>query len=478
MSGTDEGDGQRGDGRPMLIIGQDVPDVEDTTPEQLRLQAEAAQREIERKAEEAHARIERERAEAQRQLEEREEQLRRELARREAELDRTQRTLYRRESKLRARSGSTKKRLVEPVPTPPLWRRGLRGSPWAGALAVLGAAGLIVTAASMPLPPSEQRLAELEGLDRARALWLASSGATTEAFVLRMAGEDVPSEGTPEHLRLAQEALAAMPPVDDTFLRSYAEDTLGRLTLRAPQFLDPGTSEARALTLWKETAEQLDSVVSQGDVRRFKEDMVAGAGPAVAGGVLAVLAVGGLLWMAFRTRSGTTVLLVGGATALTVATFVVLLAGTADGPLGEAVDAHDRTNLFLANAHDEITDDLTTAYGINPSTPGLGDDYWTDRPYWIDPDDASVDPYLQARIELGRATIDDDDVRDEAVDLAAAGRALLEQQLGVQEQQRAVLITELRGAGAPRGVVLPLAGGAVLLAGAAVLTSRGREEET
>src|SRR5690606_41966052 len=114
----------------MLILGQDHPDVEDTTPEELRRQEERAREEIERKRREAQEEIERTRREAEREIAELEKQKARELRERERELEQTQKKLYDRETKLlrkaRATSGQKPARVVQRPPSRPLRYTGLR----------------------------------------------------------------------------------------------------------------------------------------------------------------------------------------------------------------------------------------------------------------------------------------------------------------------------------------------------------------
>ncbi|OLT39909.1 hypothetical protein BJF86_06620 [Serinicoccus sp. CNJ-927] len=105
MSGTprDDSDGREGrDGvgeadRPMLVLGEDLPDVEDTTIEELRAQEAALEQQRRELAEQA----EQERDLARQRLASQRREVERELARRQREIDDAERRLVRTERRLR-----------------------------------------------------------------------------------------------------------------------------------------------------------------------------------------------------------------------------------------------------------------------------------------------------------------------------------------------------------------------------------------
>lgn len=468
MSDTDRGGRDGADERPMLVLGDDLPDVEDTTPEQLRRQQQQARREIEEARRQAQEEIERARREAERELEER-----------ERELDRTQRKLYRRESKLLRRQpkgGSTSTRLVPAPAKKPLAQRGLvrSGGAWLAASAAVLC--LLVTALTAPGAPSRASLAELEGTDEARVLFLSSAAAATEAITQRLAGREVPPGSVVEHVDLAEEAFAAMPEKDDYLYRN-AGRTLERVRTQSGEIFSEDASDVRALTLWGQMHQELGYAVSQSDVRTVREGLMPGAGAAGSMGALATLALGALVLMALRARAWTSLALAGGATVLAVLAFVAVLSGAGGDALDQAAEDHDRTHLFLANVHREIYDDLSVAYGTSTSSASIAGEHWADEPFWLPPEGADVGPYLEARASLGRATgMDEPTVADAAMDLAGAGRALLGQQFLGVEQAREDLVDELRDSGPGRNVTAALAAGSALLAGAALLLSRGRRQ--
>lgn len=95
---------------PMLVLGEDVDDVEDTTPEQLRRQAEEAEREIADRRRRAEAEIEAERARAQQELRIRQQ----EVDRRERALRRSERRVGRNHGSRRPGHGGVQKRAANP----------------------------------------------------------------------------------------------------------------------------------------------------------------------------------------------------------------------------------------------------------------------------------------------------------------------------------------------------------------------------
>lgn len=471
MSDTDKTRGGGSDERPMLILGGDQPDVEDTTPEQLRRQQEEARREIEAARQRAQEEIERRRREAEREIAELEEQTQRELEERERELDRTQRKLYQRESKLLRRqartAGSAQRRLVQEPKGRPLRERGLRGSGWAillGAVAVLG----ITLGAVVPGDHEPELAAEVSATEQARVLWLQSGLAADEAISLRMADRPVPQgpDAALPGTELADQAAALVP--DSERYRDRNEE-------RTEEMLAEGTSDVRALTLWSQVHDEAGYAVGSWDVDNLREEAAdQGNGPVVVAaiGLAALLA---LLVLALASRAWVAASLLAAAAALGIATLAAVSSGST-GDVRRAAVEHETTGDVLDEVYDQLGRDLQSAYGISVSYYADRPEYWEDNPFYDIPMTPALETYAEARETVGEA--EDDPARAQAaVGLVEAGRAAFEEQLPALEASREQLLLELEES-APRPLAVPLglAGAALVVAG--VLVSRGRREGT
>lgn len=468
MSSTDE-DARHGDERPMLIIGEDRPDVEDTTPEELRRQREEAQREIAEARRRAQEEIERKRREAERELAELERAKEREIARRQRELDEAERTLYKRETRLRrkvsASGGTPKARLVEKPPRVPLSQKGLRRS--SRAITVAAATGVALVVGLFTAAPGggPDVRTEIVDTDRSRVLWLQSGLAADEMIAQRMAGREVAPEadGTWPNVRLAQEASAVYPGRD--FYADRAEESTARM-------MAEGTTDVRALTLWSEVHREAGYAVGPWEV----EDLVEEArGPdgwsylLLGAGVLGLVALAVLALVA-RSWVSLPVLVV--ATGLAVAALSVVAAGNAE--VRGAAAAHESADDALDEVHDQLGRDLEVAYGISTSSYAQRPEFWTDDPFYGD-EVPGAQTYLAARQDMADSLEQGEQaVAEAAVGLVDAAREAIEGQVPALESARGRLVGTMAGSRSDWGLGLGLGLGAVVVGAAGVALSGGR----
>ncbi len=466
MSDTDEDSRQDRHGRPMLIIGQDYPDVEDTTPEELRRREEEARREIAEARRRAQEEIERKRREAEREIAELERKKERELAERRRELDRTQRKLYQRESKLLRRSSSGSTQRIVPKPRPvPLREKGLRRSGWGVTLGAVGAGALLIGLLTSVPGGDEEARAQIAATDQARVQWMRSGLATDEAIALRMAGQDVPAgpDGTYDNVRLAQEAVA-LAEGSSLYERDVEE--------RTEQMLAEGTSEIRALTVWSQLHDESGYAVGSWEVQRVVEDESHVGGWSyfwLATGVLALaaLAVLGLL-------AGSWVALPALVVAATLGIAGLAVVGTADAGVRGAAAAHEQADDALDELHDQVGRDLEAAYGISSVSYAYDDDFWTRDPFY-DVEIAGVDRFLDAREAVGEAGEQGDAAVNEAVvQLVATTQEVFEDQVPALEAARTQMLDTLDSARGRWGLGAGLAGLGAVAGLVGLLLSGGR----
>lgn len=475
MSSTDDDTTTgRADERPMLILGDDRPDVEDTTPEQLRRQHEEAQREIAEARRRAEQEIERQRREAEREIERLEQEKERELAARQRDLDEAQRTLFRRESKLRRRvsasGGTPKKRLVSRPTRPSLSERGLRGSGWAQLLGLGGAAALLVgLLAAVPAGDGEELRSEVVAATESRATWLRSGLASDEIIALRMAGQEVPTgaDGTYESVRLAREAELLSPGNEH-----YVEEMESSTELMA----DAGASDVRALSTWAEARRSAGYAIGSWEVPDLAEES---RGPGAWSYVLLTVGVLGLLGLAVLALvAGSWVPLAVIVVALGLAVTSLSMVGVADAGLRGAAAAHEEADDVAGEVYDQLGSDLEVVYGTSSSIFSFREEYWARNPFYGDTPAVAGD-YVAERHAMGDLMEADDQVMAEgALGLVEVGRSVLDAQLPVVGSAGVELADELARA---RSAWVPAFGlgalGAVLGAVGLVL-SRGRGRDT
>ncbi|GAA5161501.1 hypothetical protein [Ornithinimicrobium tianjinense] len=475
MSSTDDDTTPgRTDERPMLVLGEDRLDVEDTTPEQLRRQHEEAQREIAEARRRAEQEIERKRRAAQREIEQLEAEKERELAARQRELDRAQRTLFRRESTLRrklsASGGTPKERLVSRPPTPPLRERGLRGSGWAQVLGLGGAAALLVgLLTAVPSGDGEELRSEVVAATESRATWLRSGLASDEIIALRMAGQDVPTgpDGTYESVRLAREA-ELLSPGNEHYVEEMESST--------EAMVDADTSDVRALSTWAETRRSAGYAVGSWEVGDLADEA---RGPDAWSYVLLAVGVLGLLGLCVLALvAGSWVSLAMVVVALGLAVTSLSVVGVADADLRRATAAQDEAADVADEVYDQIGRDLEVVYGISTSIYSFREEYWAHRPFYGDVPAVAGD-YVAERARMGELMEADEQVMAEgALGLVAVGRTVVEAQLPVARSAGVELADELARARSAWAPAFGLGALGAMLAAVGIALSRGRGRDT
>lgn len=475
VSDDDRRGGQGGDDeRPMLILGESRPDVEDTTPEELRRQEEEARREIERQRRELQEEIDRKRREAQAEIAEMEARKERELRERERELEETQEKLYRRESRMlranrqQADVAAARRRLVKKPPQRPLRERGLRRSRGAVSLAVVAALGLgLGGLISLGSSTGAADRAELDRSAQARVLYLQSGLELDQAVVDRLDGRPVAvgDGGSLPGQALREEAVALVPssaPNDP----EQREDDIATM-------VDEGTGTVRALTLWTRARQDADYGVPRHELKDMRERVLGVGGLPLALVVLGLVAAATLAVMAGVARSWFSL----GALVLAAVLGAVALPGVASGAGGQvrsAAEAGDVADLELGQVYTRIGQDLQAAYGASTSSFANDADYWT-RDWFYDVEETpALESYVEARAAVGRAE-GDEATYAAATDLLAAGRELFEERLPAAVQAREDLTAAL-GEARPQGGTIAMTLGGAALAGAGVFLSRGRKE--
>ncbi|WP_022921557.1 hypothetical protein [Ornithinimicrobium pekingense] len=465
-----EDDTQRGPERPMLILGDDLPDVEDTTPEELRRQQEEARREIERQRRELQEEIERRRREAEREIAEMEAQKERELRERERDLERTQKKLYRRESRLlstvRRKGRPVPERLVQRPARPPLRERGLRRSGLGVCLGLVAALGIGVAGTAAGTGSDPETAAELEAMDRAMVLHMRSGLTADEVVAARMAGQPLPSaeDGSVPGEAFVDEAVALAP---DS--RRYGERTLERIE----QVADEQTGTVRALTLWSQARDEAGYAVGSWDVADLREEAAdEGAGPLVLG-IVGLVALLVLLAMAVAVKAWVAVPVLLVATVLGVGVLPAAATGVTNG-VGQAAEDHDVASEALEDVYEQVGRDLEAAYGVSTSSYAGLPEYWVEDPFYDIPEPGTLQDYLRAREAVGEAD-GDEATYAAAADLAATGRTAFEARVPAVEETRARILDGLAGSGDRAWpVLLGLGAAALVVAGVAV--SGGRRE--
>lgn len=479
----------------MLVLGEDRPDVEDTTTEELlrqRRELEQARRELDQEAE-------RRRKEAEERLAQERLAAERELARRQREIDDAERRLVRTEKRLRKAARKQGGGIEVPSgrrdPTPrgklsPSHRAARRNRLLAAAdrrsgvpvprmpraaLLAVAASGLLVAGAVTSIdPPSPAQVQAFVDLDQARETWLTAGTTLDEEVTRYLAGEPVAEEGGPlRSSELAQQAAGLSGSSSfGRYVEVYTEGV-------APLLQQPGTNPQRVLSAWSEARDRSSYAVAGYEVRGARElldnDRV---WPTLLlmGGLLATGALGYVL-----LRGGTRVGAALAGLAL-VPGALVLVNQDRHIDVEPAIEAHDARSELVDGGYDQVGRDLRAVLGVRALDSWEREDYWVDEPYWTDDDalrQTAVADYLQAR--AGLADVDLDTATPEesaahALTLVGPGTALVTTGLeGVAEARDEVVAHSEAEVDLPPYVVTTAAAAALPLAALVPAVLRRRE---
>lgn len=483
------GDGRRGGGPelpPMTILGEDRPDVEDTTVGELRAQQE----QLEQARRDLADRTRQERERAAQQLAAERRRAERELARRQREIDDAERRLLRTERRLR-RQGAGSGASVDLTPTTRRRRRSRRADDdlldaaraeastrvprlWLAATLAL-AAGLSLALGSALSAERVERgqTGTLTVLDTAQADLRDAVSVLDTELVRYATGEPVPLDGAGQlpSVTTAQEVLAR------DGLDPFAAERLAEVE---PALASDTVSPVRAATVWRDTRLDMAYAVSSWDVERELEAMRPGSALGTtllwAGGLL--LAVGAVVLL----RAGARV--AGAFVALAaLATSLLVVQDTQPG-WREAVTAHEDATDRPGDLQRVVQDDLQVLVGLRSVEPWEADDeygYWNQH-YALEEGSDPDGTVAQVRADLGRTLAQEggqEAQRTAALDLVAAAdaaRAPLEADLvtareAVVAEATTGPSTALLAAGLGLAVLLPFAG-----LGAESIARRRKEE--
>jgi hypothetical protein len=491
------------EGAPMLVLGEDRDDVEDTTAEELARQREELEERRRRLEDEARIRREEAEAEADRLRREAEEKLAEErrlaeveLARRQREIDEAERRLYRTERRLRkkaqasgghvpdvssglrrssrtsSRSGPGGRRRFSSllaaaerrssVPVPRMGR---------AALLSLAATGLVVVGAVTSVdPPAPEAVEDFVTMDEARVAWL-ETGITLDGEVVRyLGGEDV-TQDDGSLTSVTQATEASLTTGDSYNLRSFEE-------VLPPLLSEPGTNPQRVLSAWVESRRdadyaaptyEIDDVAETLDSDRVFPTLLLMGGLLSVAGLAFVLARGGS-----RVGAG--------------------LAGLALVPVGMLIADQDR-HLDVEPAltrHEDALDgasdiydllgrDLETVHGTRVPDSYERETYWEGLHY-LDEELLPVEP--AAVYTAAREALDGVDTRALTLEeslpyaerLLADGSALLEAQHEELSEAREAVVA-MTSSDVDLGRYVPLTAAAALLPLAALVPAALRRRE-
>ena len=458
---------------PMTILGEDRPDVEDTTVEELRAQQEELERARRELAE--RAREERERAEEQLAAERR--RAEQELARRQREIDDAERRLLRTERRLRKeaeRSG----RHVDLPPTPR--RQAARGPdselldaaraelstrvPRLGLAATLalGAGLALALGSAVSTDRVEQGQTQtLTVLDTAQADLRDAVSSLDAELVSYATGDPV----TLDDAGQLPSVTAALEVLGRDGVDPYAAE---RLSEAEPALSSDTVSPVRAATAWKDTRRDMAYAVSSWDVERELEELRPGSALGTlllwAGALLLVVAAVVLLRAGAKVAGAFFVL-------AALSTSLLVVQDTQPG-WRRAVVAHEEAADRPTGLQQVVEDDLSVLVGLRSLDPSQTEDdeygYWNQH-YGLEDADDPDGTVAQARADLGRVLREDgsqQEQRTAALDLVAAAdeaRDPLEADLVTAREAVVVEATTgpsagLLGAGLGLAVLLPFAG--------------------
>ncbi len=475
-AGADGAGGAGGDKPPMLVLGEQRPDVEDTTAEELarqRAELERQRRELEAEDRErrraAEQEAERRRREAQERLAEERRLAEVELARRQRLLDDAERRLHKTERRLRRKARQTGGHVPSVASSVSgadpdarsgrggraargsgSGRRGAPNSLLAAAerrsgvpvprlqrtltLALLGS-GLVVAGAIASVdPPSAADVEDFVTLDESRVAWLGAGLTLDEEVGRYLGGEEVTQgDGT---LASVSQATAAGAASDVTYPVRDFEETVG------PLLAEPGSNPQRVLSAWDEARSSAGYAVGTYEIRDAGE--LVDADRALPTWMLlgGVVAIGGLTYG--LARGGTRVGAGLAGLALVPAGLVVADQGR-HLDVEPALATHSQAVDDARAVYDQVGRDLQAVYGTRALESYERETFWEGTGYL---EEDRHDPQALAAYTAARESLAGVDIRslstDEAVPhaqaLVEAGGALLDAQTVVLEDARSAVL--------------------------------------
>ncbi|WP_151524194.1 hypothetical protein [Serinicoccus kebangsaanensis] len=394
--------------QPMLLLGEDRPDVEDTTLEELREQ----EAELERRRQEFAEQAERDRERAQEQLADDRQAAEKALAARQRAIDEAERRLVRTERRLRKQAqrvgqGDSVPRVSTYLPEQPGRGRSslLRGSerspgkldgmPLPVLLLVAAAVVLGIGTVQTSARADQGQVATFEQLDAVRVELREATGLLDTEMVLQATGdpEQVDAEGDLPSVALARQALQGV----DSVPSYYAED-IGQLsaTLSSTE-----GSEVRAATTWRDGRDAIGYSVAGYDVDESREAILPGSTWG------SVLLVGGaallLLTLVLLLRQGSR--LAAACTGLALVGAIVLVAqDPVHDDAGELGEAHEEAADRADDVLDLVGDDIEVVLGLDSLEPYEQEgeySYWA-RHYRLEGLGQEDGEWSRARADLGR----------------------------------------------------------------------------
>lgn len=475
-------DDEQGDGpkKPMLVLGEDRPDVEDTTPEELARRAAEAEREIAEKKRAAEAEIKAARERAEQEL--REQQL--EVDRRERDLERERRRLERKghvgTSSTRSHGAGTGSRvgLRPPVDHGPVHRRPLHRNWLAGTLAAVGAAGIFLGGLSSGGYTDSTALHDYRTSTLTFAAWQRTALQVDDNIAAHLSGQPATTVGNggatgtePGAVSRAKEAAD----LGDRYSSYYLDEVVEGMAAATAE----GTSPIRTLASWKELRSTASYAHSEYDTRRDLESLTDGTGQTLWWILLALGSLAGLIALAYLNAS------------LVAAGLGLLAAACAAAVLLAAPDA----GAIRAAAEDqkaavERVGDLTTLVGQKvEAATGLRSGSWVeDEDYWEWSESTGIpqSPALAKLVAEQRAlgvvagAGDDQATYAATLDYVRAASPVLEEQVDAMEASRLELeasLTRERGEVTTSGLATiggTLAALAAYFVGAVLSARRGK----
>lgn len=380
---------------PLLVLGPEVPAVEDTTPAELARQQEELRRQQE------------------------------ELSQRQEDLLRRQRAVERGERRARragrwerrarrAGRGQTGGRLRQDLPA----RRWL-------AAAVLAASGAALSAvggdAALRAGPTTEDVTQFVHADEADVLWQRAALAL-DAEMVEAAGGRAPAAS------LASGELARradhLAPLD-------SPAAVSAVTEGWPAVLQDAPPDAQVAATWQQSRQAAVGAVGDTQVERARDGLDARPAAGLLTGTLGLLALVGAALLLGSSGVSLAAML---ATAGALSAGLLLLLGSVTGNLGELVEDHQRLRAQARSVTDQLGLDLATRLGLHdPATPA--ETWWTEPPFAVG-DLADVDAqaaYTGSRAHLGLTDPQSDDLR--TTDLQVRGLALVQDGTRLHEAQ-------------------------------------------